>query len=54
MPQLRLTQKFAKDLRISNLEEPQNAVSIFDDWVIDIIRVQRKKVAMMVHGRFEL
>ncbi len=48
MPQFRLTQKFAKDLRITNLEDPQDTVSIFDDWVIDVIRVQRKKVAMMV------
>lgn len=49
MPQFRLTQKFAKDLRISKLQEPQEAVSIFDDWVVDVIRVQRKKVAMMTH-----
>lgn len=49
MPQLRLTQKFAKDLHVTHLEEPRNTPSIFDDWVIDVVRVQRKKVAMMVH-----
>jgi hypothetical protein len=49
MLQLRLTQKFAKDLHITVLTEPRAVASIFDDWVIDVVRVQRKKVAMMVH-----
>lgn len=31
------------------MSEPQTTISVFDDWAIDVIRVQRKKVAMMVH-----
>lgn len=49
MAQLRLTRKFAKDLHITKLQEPQETTSIFDDWVVDVIRVQRKKVAMVTH-----
>lgn len=49
MPQLRLTQKFSKNLHISTLSEPQVTTSMFDDWIIDVVRAQRKKVALMVH-----
>ena len=49
MPQFRLTKKFATDLKITQLHEPENLLPILDDWVIDVIRIQRKKVAMITH-----
>jgi len=49
MLQLRITQKFAKDLKLKKLPNPNPVDSILDDWVIDLIRVQRRKVAMVTH-----
>ncbi len=49
MPQLRLTQKFAKDLKLKNLNEFKEVSSLFDDWVVDVVRVNRKKIAMVTH-----
>ena len=46
MPQFRLTAKFAKDIKAGKLPEPTPASGPFDDWVIDVIRIHRKKVAM--------
>jgi hypothetical protein len=50
MTQFRLTQKFAKDLSINKLNEPKEALSIFDDWFIDTIQINRKKVALITHS----
>jgi hypothetical protein len=49
MPQFRLTQKFAVDCKIAPLSLPLTTNSVFDDWVIDVIRIARKKVAMATH-----
>ncbi|ODN41426.1 DUF6933 domain-containing protein [Piscirickettsia litoralis] len=49
MPQYRVTQKFAKDLKLKALGSPAETQSIFDDWVIDMIRVGRRKVGMITH-----
>lgn len=51
MPQFRLTEKYAKDCRINNLSAPQSALHLLDDWFIDVIRVNRKKVAMATHAQ---
>lgn len=51
MAQLRLTKKFATDMKVSKLELPSLVTAILDDWFIDIIRVQRKKVAMVTHAK---
>lgn len=51
MAQLILTQKYAKDCRITTLAMPVLIINSLDDWVIDVIRVQRKKVAMITHVR---
>ena len=49
--QFRLTKKFAKDIKISQLREPIDTISPLDDWFIDVIRVSRKKVAMVTHAK---
>lgn len=49
MPQLRLTAKFAKDMKVEKLENPADIVPVVDDWVIDVIRIHRKKVALITH-----
>lgn len=51
MAQFRLTQKFADDYKIRPLFEPSQTDSLFDDWVIDVVRIRRKKVAMVTHTR---
>jgi len=51
MAQFRLTKKFATDMKVSKLEIPRLATVILDDWFIDFIRVQRKKVAMVTHAK---
>lgn len=51
MPQFRLTQKYAKDCRISALSDPQPVNHPLDDWFIDVIRVNRKKIAMATHAQ---
>ncbi|MCS5712919.1 DUF6933 domain-containing protein [Candidatus Berkiella aquae] len=50
MPQFRITQKFSKDLKIKTLEEPSSNLSFLDDWFIDVIRIDRKKVAFITHA----
>jgi hypothetical protein len=47
--QIRVTKKFANDLKLKDLPEPQHVISIFDDWVIDVVTLSRKKVAMATH-----
>ena len=51
MPQFRLTQKYAKDCRIGVLPDPRPALHPLDDWFIDVIRVNRKKIAMATHAQ---
>lgn len=51
MPQFRLTQKFASDCKIKQLLEPVNCDNPLDDWFIDRLIVDRKKVAMITHGK---
>jgi hypothetical protein len=49
MPQFRITQKFATDCKIKQLSEPMNTIHPLDDWLIDRMYVQRKKVAIIIH-----
>jgi hypothetical protein len=49
MPQLRVTQKYARDLKLTSLEKPSFVTPVLDDWMIDVVRVHRKKVAMATH-----
>lgn len=51
MPQFRLTQKYAKDCHINTLSDPQLVVHPLDDWFIDVIRINRKKIAMATHAQ---
>jgi len=51
MPQFRLTQKFATDCKIKQLIEPIVTAHPLDDWFIDRLIVDRKKVAMVTHGK---
>jgi hypothetical protein len=51
MPQFRITQKFAMDYKINALHEPLQTVSLFDDWLIDVMRIHRKKVAIVTHTK---
>lgn len=51
---LRLTQKAAKDFKISNLQDPVPSLSVFDDWAVDVLRICRKKVAMVTHAKSKL
>jgi len=51
MPQFRLTLKFSKDLAVKSLPEPEASCSFFDDWFIDVVRVDRKKVAFAMHAK---
>jgi hypothetical protein len=50
MPQFRITQKFSKDLKIKILDEPSSNLTYLDDWFIDVIRIDRKKVAFITHA----
>ncbi len=54
MAQLRITKKFAADLKLTRLPEPLTTTQILDDWYIDVIRANRKKVAMITHGESKL
>lgn len=38
-------------MKVSKLGSPILSTSILDDWFVDIIRVQRKKVAMVTHAK---
>jgi|GEM_PF-2397688 len=49
MPQFRLTQKFANDIKVNILSEPKLIPNILDDWAIDRLIIKRKKVAMVTH-----
>lgn len=49
MPQFRLTQKFAQDVGVENLQQPRVVTDFFDDWAIDYVIIQRKKVALITH-----
>lgn len=51
MPQFRLTQKYAKDCHVSVLSDPQPIEHPLDDWFIDVIRVNRKKIAVATHAK---
>jgi len=51
MPQFRLTHKYAKDCQISTLSQPQAINHPLDDWFIDIIRINRKKIAIATHAQ---
>jgi hypothetical protein len=51
MPQFRLTQKFATDCKIKQLIEPVITAHPLDDWFIDRLIIDRKKVAMITHGK---
>jgi len=49
MPQFRLTIKLAKDLKIELQEQPVEVVPIYDDWYVDLMRANRKKVVVFMH-----
>lgn len=51
MPQFRLTQKFATDCKIKQLIEPVITAHPLDDWFIDRLIVDHKKVAMITHAK---
>ena len=51
MTQFRITNKYAKDLRLKNLPLPCHTAHILDDWFVDCLYIARKKVAMAVHGK---
>lgn len=51
MPQFRLTQKFAADCKIKQLIEPAATMRSLDDWFIDRMIVDRKKIAMITHAK---
>ena len=50
MAQFRLTHKFASDLKVSLREFPRAQVHPLDDWICDVFRVNRKKVALVTHA----
>lgn len=50
MPQFRLTKKFATDCKIKQLHMPVVTSHSLDDWFIDRIIVDRKKIAIIVHA----
>lgn len=49
--QFRLTQKFAADCKIKALLEPFATTHPLDDWFIDRIIVDHKKIAMVTHAK---
>lgn len=51
VPQFRLTQKFATDCKIKKLLEPSIPVHPLDDWFIDRMIVDRKKIAVITHAK---
>jgi hypothetical protein len=44
MPQLRLTAKMVKELRVNTLDIPSIATALYDDWYLDVTRILHKKV----------
>lgn len=51
MPQFRLTKKFATDCKIKHLVEPAITAHPLDDWFIDRMIVDRKKIAVITHAK---
>lgn len=51
MPQFRLTKKFATDCNIKTLAEPSSTSNPLDDWFIDRIIANRKKIAIITHAK---
>ena len=51
MPQLRLTAKIAKELKVNELTIPSITTTLYDDWYLDVSRILRKKVFIFVHIR---
>lgn len=49
MPQFRLTAKMAKELKISNLGQPQETSLHYDDWYVHVVRIARKRVYIFMH-----
>lgn len=49
MLQLRLTQKAAKDLKVTTLEVPVAQDNLFNDWFINVFVAKRKKVIIFTH-----
>jgi hypothetical protein len=50
MPQIRLTAKMAKELKITELGFPSdNLFRIYDDWYWDVTRILRKKIFIFMH-----
>lgn len=49
MPQFRFTHKFAIDYKISSLPIPNNISHPLDDWLIDRMIADRKKIAVIIH-----
>jgi hypothetical protein len=51
MAQFRLTQQFARDLKVIIDESPDATPHPLDDWIADadVLRVERKKVAIVTH-----
>ena len=51
MAQFRTTQKFAADYKISGLLGPLQTLSLLDDWFIDVMKIHRKKIAIITHAK---
>ena len=51
MAQFRLTRQFAKDCGVCDLAEPVQTSSAFDDWVVDVMTVDKNKVAVIMHAK---
>ncbi len=51
MTQLRITKKYADDIKVKQLFIPNDVTPIFDDWFIDMVRIRRRKVAMVTHAK---
>lgn len=51
MAQFRLTDKFAKDLKTSLNKLPEVTYYPLDDWIGDVFRIERKKVAILTHAQ---
>jgi hypothetical protein len=51
MAQFRLTDKFARDLKITLDKSPAKTFHPLDDWVGDVFRLGRKKIALLTHAK---
>ncbi|WP_440682958.1 DUF6933 domain-containing protein [Cysteiniphilum halobium] len=50
MAQFRLTAKMASRLKIGDLLQPQaQSLPFYDDWAVDLLKIQRKDVAVFMH-----